>query len=44
MAMSPRIFAAGTRRSGESIVNYYHHMPDEDIYAAYAVVPPQAAR
>jgi len=25
-------------------VNYYHHIRDEDIYAAYAVVPPRAAR
>jgi 4-hydroxyphenylacetate 3-monooxygenase len=44
MAMSPDVFAAGSRPYAENIANYYRHMRDEDIYAAYAVVPPQAAR
>jgi len=25
-------------------VTYYHHMREQDVYAAYAVLPPQAAR
>ncbi len=27
-----------------NLMAYYHHMRDNDVYAAYAVVPPQAAR
>jgi 4-hydroxyphenylacetate 3-monooxygenase len=44
MAMSPGVFAAGTRPFAENIVNHYRRMREQDIYAAYAVVPPQAAR
>ncbi len=44
MAMRPDVFAAGSRPYAENIVNYYRHMREQDIYAAYAVVPPQAAR
>ena len=41
MAMSPGVFAAGTRPFAENIVNHYRRMREQDIYAAYAVVPPQ---
>jgi len=44
MAMAPAIFAATPRPFADNIVNYYRHMRDRDIYAAYAVLPPQAAR
>ena len=40
MSLRPEVF--GQYR--DNLVNYYHHMRDNDIYAAYAVVPPQAAR
>ena len=38
MAMSPGVFALGTRPYAENIANYYRYMREEDIYAAYAVV------
>ena len=40
MSLKPEIFGdyAG------NLMAYYHHVRDNDIYAAYAVVPPQAAR
>jgi 4-hydroxyphenylacetate 3-monooxygenase len=44
MAMNPSVFAAGDPAYAENVTRYYRHMRDEDIYAAYAVVPPQAAR
>ena len=44
MAMMPEVFEAGTAGFGQNVVDYYHHMRNEDIYAAYAVIPPQAAR
>src|SRR5690348_11249848 len=44
MAMSPGAFASGTRPYAENIQNYYRYMREHDVYAAYAVVPPQAAR
>jgi 4-hydroxyphenylacetate 3-monooxygenase len=44
MAMNPSMFAAGTRAYSENVTRYYHHMAEEDAYAAYAVLPPQAAR
>jgi 4-hydroxyphenylacetate 3-monooxygenase len=44
LAMNPAVFAAGDRPYAENLMRYYHHMRDEDIYAAYAVLPPQAAR
>jgi 4-hydroxyphenylacetate 3-monooxygenase len=44
MAMKPSAFAAGDPAYSENVTRYYRHMRDQDIYAAYAVVPPQAAR
>ena len=44
MAVNPTVFAVGTRPYAENLVKYYRHMREQDIYAAYAVLPPQAAR
>jgi 4-hydroxyphenylacetate 3-monooxygenase len=44
MALMPEVFDAGTPGFGQNMVDYYHYMRREDIYAAYAVIPPQAAR
>jgi 4-hydroxyphenylacetate 3-monooxygenase len=40
MATKPGEFG----RFADNLVAYYKHMRDHDIYAAYAVLPPQAAR
>ncbi len=44
MAMNPSVLAAATRGYGDNVVAYYRYMRDNDIYASYAVLPPQAAR
>jgi 4-hydroxyphenylacetate 3-monooxygenase len=44
MAMNPRAFEAGGRPYADNLLAYYRHMREDDIYAAYAVVPPAAAR
>jgi 4-hydroxyphenylacetate 3-monooxygenase len=44
MAMNPAAFAAGEPAYFENVTRYYRYMREQDIYAAYAVVPPQAAR
>jgi len=44
LAVNPTVFAAGIRPYAENLVTYYHHMRAQDVYAAYAVLPPQAAR
>ena len=44
MAMSPGVFGSGTPSYADNVVNHYRYMREHDIYAAYAVVPPQAAR
>ena len=40
MSMDPKLFGA----CADNISNYYRHMRRHDIFAAYAVLPPQAAR
>jgi 4-hydroxyphenylacetate 3-monooxygenase len=40
MATDPAVFGS----YADNLRAYYRHMRDNDIYAAYAVVPPQAAR
>jgi 4-hydroxyphenylacetate 3-monooxygenase len=40
MAMNPSVFG----KYSENLVRYYEHMRREDVYAVYAVLPPQAAR
>ena len=47
MAMKPDVLDredASARGFGRNLVNYYAHMRENYIYAAYAVLPPQAAR
>ena len=40
MAMNPEVFG----KYADNLARYYEHMRRTDSYAAYAVVPPQAAR
>ena len=40
MAMNPSAFG----KYADNLARYYEDMRNEDVYAAYAVVPPQAAR
>jgi 4-hydroxyphenylacetate 3-monooxygenase len=40
MAMNPAAFGP----YAANVPSYYRHMRDNDVYAAYAVIPPQAAR
>jgi len=40
MAMNPAVFGP----YADNLARYYEHMRRADLYAAYAVVPPQAAR
>lgn len=44
MSMKPDVFDDGQRGFGDNLINYYRHMRENDIYATYAVLPPQAAR
>jgi 4-hydroxyphenylacetate 3-monooxygenase len=44
MATNPSVFAAAARPFAANIVSYHRFMRQNDIYATYAVVPPQAAR
>ncbi|HXQ51015.1 MAG TPA: 4-hydroxyphenylacetate 3-hydroxylase N-terminal domain-containing protein [Stellaceae bacterium] len=44
MATDPSVFGAGGRPFAENLVAYHRFMRRNDIYASYAVVPPQAAR
>jgi 4-hydroxyphenylacetate 3-monooxygenase len=44
MAMNAAVFAAGTRAYADNLLAYYRRMRTHDIFAAYAVLPPQAAR
>ena len=40
MSMRPEAFGA----CADNVSNYYRHMRERDTFAAYAVLPPQAAR
>ena len=40
MAMNPSVFG----KFAGNLTGYYEHMRREDVYAVYAVIPPQAAR
>ena len=44
MSTSPEIFNNDHYKFSENLLNYYQHMKKNDIFASYAVVPPQAAR
>ena len=44
MATSPSIFDTDEYQFGKNIVSYYEYMKKGDLFATYAVLPPQAAR
>ena len=44
MSTLPSVFDTDEHKFGDNLVNYYHHMRDNDIFATYAVLPPQGAR
>ena len=44
MAMMPGVFDTEAHALGVNGSRYYRHMREHDIFAAYAVIPPQAAR
>ncbi len=43
-AASAEMFARGGARFGENVVRFYEKARDEDLYVAYAIVPPQMDR
>ena len=43
-AATPEVLAAGGRGFADNVVAYYERMRDEQIYASYAIVPPQIDR
>ncbi len=44
LAMSPEVCDNDTHKFSQNILDYYDYMRKGDLYAAYAVLPPQAAR
>lgn len=38
------VFARGGDRFAENLIKFYEHLRDEDLYAVYAIVPPQIDR
>lgn len=44
MATAPEVFDTDEYKFGANMTAYYEHMRDNDIFASYAVLPPQAAR
>jgi len=44
MSTNPSIFDTEKHKFSENILNYYKYMKENDIFATYAVLPPQAAR
>ena len=44
MSTNPDIFDSGKYKFKENLLNYYKYMKKNDVFASYAVVPPQAAR
>ncbi len=44
MAMKPEVLDEGGEGFGDKLVAYYHYIRRNDIFPAYAVLPPQAAR
>ena len=44
MAMRPEVFTTDAYDFSDNLGRYYRHMRHHDIYAAYAVLPPQSAR
>ena len=44
LAMKPDVFERIGKRYADNLVRYYHYMRENDIYSAYAVLPPAGAR
>ncbi len=44
MSTNPAAFDTDTYKFGDNLLKYYEHCRRNDIYATYAVLPPQAAR
>ena len=44
MSTNPSVFDTDTYKFGDNLMAYYDHMRKNDIFATYAVLPPQAAR
>tara|TARA_B100000315_G_scaffold192968_1_gene183428 strand:+ start:8485 stop:9945 length:1461 start_codon:yes stop_codon:yes gene_type:complete len=44
MSTNPSAFDSDENKFGDNLMNYYEHMRKNDIFATYAVLPPQAAR
>ena len=44
MSITPDVFDTDDHKFGVNISGYYEHMRKNDIFATYAVLPPQAAR
>ena len=44
MSTCPSVFNSENYKFGDNLLAYYKHMRENDIFATYAVLPPQAAR
>jgi 4-hydroxyphenylacetate 3-monooxygenase len=44
LAMNPELFEGNRKGFGQNMVDYYHHMRDNDIFSAHSVTNPQGAR
>ena len=44
MSTCPLVFDSESYKFGDNLLAYYQHMRQNDIFATYAVLPPQAAR
>ncbi|MDO9218389.1 MAG: 4-hydroxyphenylacetate 3-hydroxylase N-terminal domain-containing protein [Lacisediminimonas sp.] len=44
MTAHPEIFDEGRKGFGQNLLNYYDYLRKNDLYASYAVLPPQAMR
>ncbi|HEX7006862.1 MAG TPA: 4-hydroxyphenylacetate 3-hydroxylase N-terminal domain-containing protein, partial [Alphaproteobacteria bacterium] len=44
LAMKPEVFDEGGQGFSANVVNYYEKLKREDLYACYAILPPQGAR
>jgi 4-hydroxyphenylacetate 3-monooxygenase len=44
MSTNPSVFDSDKYKFGHNLTAYYEHMRKNDIFATYAVIPPQAAR
>ncbi|MBN07427.1 MAG: hypothetical protein CMM45_06330 [Rhodospirillaceae bacterium] len=44
MSTNPSVFDTENYKFADNLMAYYHHMKENDTFATYAVLPPQAAR